>query len=192
MMFMLRLVLLLFTALLPLPSLANYPHSSLIIAFSLDRPPFIFQQKERGIEVDIIRHALALRGYEVQPVFLSNRELNLELARRNNPLDAAATINTELDIDGLYYSDDYIRYQNIAVSLASKQIRLNSIEDLANYTVAAWKGAQHDVGEPFKSIVQQSSPHQYFEYNDQERHNLELWRSIVDVLVIDRSLWMSW
>ncbi len=78
----------------------------LVIAFSLDTPPYVMDEGKRGIEIDIVRAALAPQGYT-----FTVRQMpyaKLADAVKQEGVDAAATV-TEMD-DGTFYSDEYITF----------------------------------------------------------------------------------
>ena len=60
----------------------------LTMTFGASTPPYAFPDTGRGIEVDIIREALALSGIELEPVFVPARRIAFEFIQ--GKVDAAS------------------------------------------------------------------------------------------------------
>ena len=115
----------------------------LVIAFSLDTPPYVLDEGKRGIEIDIVRAVLAPQGYT-----FTVRQMpyaKLADAVKQEGVDAAATV-TEMD-DGTFYSDEYITFHNAAITKHSAQLKIDSIADLKGKTILAWENAYEDGSE---------------------------------------------
>lgn len=104
---------------------------TLTIGSALNRPPYIIEDAESGLEIDIIKAAFKEIGQSVNFKFYSRKCQVLYFNK--DRLDAVMTMSTLNGIRG-YWSESYIEYDNVAISLASRQLKINSIAQLQHYT----------------------------------------------------------
>lgn len=132
------------------------------VGMGLPKPPYIMESGTAGLDYDIARKAMAAGGYKLDGM-----------------------LSTTEGIGGhLYFSDSYIVYQNVATTLTSRNIKLRQIEDLANYSVAAFQSANLLLGERFNAIASNHSD--YREVPSQITQDKLLFMGRVDVVVGDR------
>jgi len=127
------------------PAAASDKAAALRVALGENKPPYIFQQEQRGVEVDLVLSLLQDAGYAVQLLYLPNRRAQRMLAI--GMLDAA------ISAEGDYLSAPYIAYQNVAVTLCSAHIVLNSVADLAGRRIAAFHNAHLYLGPEFMAVA---------------------------------------
>lgn len=160
---------------------ADLPSGILSVSLGLNKPPYVMEGGQTGLEVDIVRQALAATG-------LSMRTQQLPPARALM-LQRAGQLDVLLSVDeGIggkdFFSDNYLTYQNVAISLASRQLSIKRVEDLSAYSVAAFQNASLTLGERFRAVVSQHP--NYNEYPQQLTQNNLLFSQRVDVVVGDR------
>jgi len=127
------------------------------------------------------RKAMAAGGYKLVGQMLPQTRALAML--RAGQLDGM--LSTAEGIGGhLYFSDTYIVYQNVATTLTSRNLNLRQIEDLANYSVAAFQSANLLLGERFARVA--SNHADYREVSSQITQNKLLFMGRVDVVVGDR------
>jgi polar amino acid transport system substrate-binding protein len=159
----------------------------LTIAFGYNRAPFVIENTDKGIEIDIVTKALELKGYSLSIIHLSNEQLHLRLSN-SSILDASSSVRDKYSmLDDMFYSDDYIMYENIAISLKENKFKINNISQLSGLRVIAWKLAWNDLGDEYKKITRELGI-KYFEFNDQEDQNRSFWAGLADVIVVDKSI----
>lgn len=163
----------------------------LVIAFSLDTPPYVMDEGTTGIEIDIVRAALAPQGYTFTVRQMPYGELADAVVQEG--VDAAATV-TKMD-NGTFYSDEYITFHNAAITKRSAQLKIDSVDDLKGHTILAWENAYEDLGPKFAALF---SPKVKAPYRDKyheianQRDQVEMfWRAEDDVIVIDEAV-MQW
>jgi ABC-type amino acid transport substrate-binding protein len=141
-----------------------------------------------GIEVDIIRSAFAARGITVKPQYVSQPRLASVLDHPE--IDAVATLGRQSGIRA-YYSNTYIIYEDVAITLKSRQIKLTQVADLSRYNVLAFSRAPIYLGAEFRAMAS-TNPH-YAEVADQLNQNRLLYRGAIDVVIADRRIfqWMD-
>ncbi|ABV37472.1 Signal transduction histidine kinase-like protein [Shewanella sediminis HAW-EB3] len=163
------------------------------VGFGYGKPPFVFastpegQSEPRGIEVDIMREALALRGHDLEVHYFSNNNL-VEQLRQGN-IDAATTIPSEQN-SSVYYSNQVIYFWNYAVTQPEDRTTLSSIDELKSRKVLSWQGASKDLGKSFEQAIPQMNF--YREVEDQSEQVLLFLQKKADTLVIDWSIFSYW
>ena len=173
---------------LALSSFTQLYADTLRVGFGANRPPYVMSETHRGIEIDIVSHVLRELGYQVDPVYLTPKELHLNIAE--NKLDISTNLREKYDFKNLYYSAPYIQYNNVAVSKVSRVKTIRSIAGLAGYRIAAWQLARIDLGPDFKAVANQLGPY-YYEHHNQKEQSRDFWNDKIDILIIDRAIF-SW
>ncbi len=153
------------------------------IAFNNALAPFAIEATAKGIEIDIVREALRRQGCKLVPVFLPF--VRFEYALKEHKVDGVATINARSGIRAAF-SDVYIEYHNVAVTLASRRLPINGIADLKGLKVIAFPGASRSLGEEFQRFTL-NNPY-YSEDQKQLSHNRLLYNGGVDVAIAERSI----
>jgi polar amino acid transport system substrate-binding protein len=154
------------------------------IAFGNTLAPFAFAENGTGIEIDIIRESFRRQGCKVVPVFMPF--LRFGYALSENKVDGAATINERSRIPAAY-SDVYIEYHNVAITLASRRLSVNRIDDLKKFKVITFPGASRYFGEEFRRFSE-NNPH-YREEPKQLHLNRLLYSGAFDVTIVERSIY---
>ncbi|MBT1443721.1 transporter substrate-binding domain-containing protein [Shewanella sp. JM162201] len=155
---------------------------TLDIGVSFAIPPYVIQANSSGLELDILTEALARSGHRAtihyQPLARTFREL------QDGKLDGI--INTQPHIlDGVYYSEVVIRFQNCAFSLSGRKLSISSIADLKDKSVVAFQQAGRLLGDEFKPIAAQES---YSEIAAQRNQVHVLFKGRTDVIIMERSI----
>lgn len=153
------------------------------IGIGLVKPPYVMAPDAGlpGLEVEITEQALAAAGYLIQAEQLPPaRALALLRAGR---LDGMLSV--DVGIGGTdHFSEPYIHYQNVAVTLASRAIALRGVDDLLQYSVAAFQNAHLILGEDFRAMA--ARHRNYREHPQQVTQNRLLYSGRVDVVIGDR------
>lgn len=163
------------------------------VGFGYAKPPFVFalssedQDEDRGIELQIMKEALAYRGYSMKANYISNDNLipNLEY----KIIDAAATVAMS-EKEGLYYSDEFVYFWNYAVTQPDDIKKISSVKELEGRKVIAWKDASKDLGSDFKKTT--ATMAFYKEAASQEQQVLLFLQKKADTLVIDWHIFYYW
>ena len=151
------------------------------VAVGLALPPYVIPDTNSGMELDIAREALALKGHTIIPVYLPFARVGRALTSRR--VDAALTLNEGAGLKNTYLSNSHIRYQNVAVSLKEQGIKLSKVADLAKYSVFAFQNATRYLGKEFAAMAASSS--HYFEKANQATQIKMLFSERIDLIVLD-------
>lgn len=154
----------------------------LTIAAGLTVEPYIFPEKDKGFEIDIIREILNSEGYRVN--FLYQPLQRTKISFRQNCVDGVMTIKKHYpEIKGAFLSNFYIEYQNFAYSLGSKNLKINSIDDLADKRVIAFQQARLAFGRKFMLMTKNNR--KYLEMANQKNQITMLFLNRTDVIILD-------
>lgn len=156
------------------------------VAIGLSLSPYVISDENRGMEFDIAREALALEGHAMRPRYLPLIRVVKEI--ETGQTDAALTQQDNRGIP-VHYSDVYITYQNVAITLASRQLRIERMEDLTGKSILAFQKATLYLGPAFKAAVE-GNP-QYREEAKQVLQPAMLYHDRIDVVIADRNIF-SW
>lgn len=151
------------------------------VGMGLPKPPYIMESGTAGFDYDIAKQALAAGGYKLVGQMLPQARALVML--RTGQLDGMLSVTEGIGGQD-YFTDTYIVYQNVATTLTSRNLKLRQIEDLANYSVAAFQNASMVLGDRFSLVV--SGHSDYRELPSQITQNKLLFMGRVDVVVGDR------
>jgi polar amino acid transport system substrate-binding protein len=158
----------------------------------VDRPPYSYIDAHgayAGIEIDIVSAVLQRLGDTITYRVVPNVRLLYVL--KQGDADLAVTTRGR-DGDGLFFSDDFVEYENVAITRKAKQIVLNTLTDLDRYDFVIWQNGWRDLGPQFEAKYRPSArsefPANYRQLSSQEAQNKMFWTGRVDVLVVDRAI----
>ena len=154
------------------------------LAYGLSTPPYVISKNDSGIELDIVKEAFALSNITVKPIYVPLARLTKQIEL--DEIDGSVTIMESLGLKNVYYSDTYITYENIAVSLKKNNLKILSISDLRNKDIITFQNAKIYLGNEFKQAVSQN--HNYYEFYDQKKQVKMLFKNRIQVIVLDRNI----
>ncbi len=153
------------------------------LGFGTNKPPYVFENDRRGLEYDIVVAAARRAGFEVEPVFAPLARLRRMLAER--AVDGI-TITGPQTGDKVCYTQPYIEYHNVAMALTSRHLQIDSIADLARYSVSSFQRSRALLGPDYDRMA--GANPRYREEANQITRNLLLYSGRIDVIVGDRRI----
>lgn len=176
--FIVKSCLLLLASLLPYVANAK----EVLMAFSMDIPPYIFQKHNRGIEIDIITAALAYKGHTLKPLYFPLGRV--PIAFTNNLVNAAmGDMGVDLSSRGGFYADPAVIYDNVFITLKSKNISIKTPEDLDLLDVVSFQGADKRYPKWLKKVQKEG---RFYGITDQMTQVKLLHYGRYDVVLSDR------
>lgn len=171
----------LFAALLAMSATSSYA-KNVSMAFGEKIPPYCLPETNSGIELDIIREALAFRGHVLKPKYLPFARIPFEF--EIGRVDAAMTdTGKDLSAKGGNYADPAVIYDNVFISLKQRNLHLKQPADLSGLSVLSFVGAANRYPDWLARVKKAG---RYFELNDQSRQVLMLNRGRTDLVLSDR------
>ena len=156
------------------------------VAVGLCLPPYIIEDQNKGMELDIVREALAMKGHRIQIKYMPYGLV--ANAFNNRRVDIALTVNADMGIDKDKLSEVHITYRNVAISLKKREdIRIDSIGGLSNWKIVAFQQAKELLGPEYAKAVEKAP--QYSEIYNQEKQISGLFEEKTDVIVMDINIY---
>lgn len=146
--------------------------------------PYVISAQDGGLEYDIVREALALEGHTLKPHFTSPVRVARDM--QAGLVDAAMTMRPGTPGLQAYYSDSHVSYQNYAITLAQRHVRIDSIADLAGRSILAFQNAATNLGPEYRAVTKANPA--YREDSRQELQPTMLYLGRVDVIIADRHI----
>ena len=165
---------------------------TLEIGFAYAKPPYIFASgpndtsETRGIEMDIVTEVLRRTGDTLVPKFMSYAEVRDNLAAKR--IDGGATLKP--GAVGLYFSDDYVYFHNVAVTRTAEARRVQSLADLSGLRGIGWQGAAVALGADFQAVARRMAA--FDEVPSQRDQVAQFLDGTYDVVIIDRAIFRYW
>ncbi|MDO6505627.1 transporter substrate-binding domain-containing protein [Colwellia sp. 4_MG-2023] len=153
----------------------------IILLAGLSKPPFIFVENDKGMQIEIIQAALDKYHYQISFFYLPMTR-HIEVYKKRN-IEGLITLSTTENELGLYLSKPYISYRNVVVTLADNNVNITKISDLSDMRVAGFQNALKFLGKEYNNIFKESNS--YVELADQKSQVALLFTQRVDALVID-------
>ena len=165
---------LLLTIFFLLLSFGNIAAKELRVAVGLALPPYVFSDTDTGMELDVVQAVFENMGHTIKPVYVPFARVvkHLEEGR----VDGAITINENSGIKNVFYTDSHITYQNVAVTLQSKEYQIDKVSDLGEYKILAFQNATKYLGDQFAKMATNNSKYKEIakqKMNDLNAHDLD-------------------
>ncbi len=145
------------------------------MAFGERLPPFIIPETNSGIEIELVREALAFRGHTLKPEYYPMARIPVLF--KNNQIDSIMMdVGEDMQKYHGYYADPPVIYKNVFVTLKKNKISIKKPEDLKKLVVAGFIGAEKRYPEWLSKPSQEGT---YSEKNDQSVQ--------VELLLINRA-----
>lgn len=157
---------------------------SLKLGVGQDIPPYVLRESNSGIELDIAREALLVKGHKITLEYLPFGRVMLAL--ENGDVDAALTVNEDSGIAGIHYSNTHITYQNVAIGLNQQKLQVANIASLNKYSVLAFQFASRYLGNEFKLMASHNP-----DYSEKGQQNIQvsmLYLKRVQIVVLDLNI----
>lgn len=154
--------------------------TSLKIAARETHPPYTNLNAESGIEIEII--TAIFRDMNIQPVFVqAPRGRGIQMFN-TKAVDVLLAQNPSSTPKGCA-TDWYIIHQNVGLSVKSRDLQLNTLDDLEPFSVISFLGASMQLGPTYAAAANKAKL--YRETGDQDLHIQMLYEQHFDVAVGD-------
>lgn len=173
------------TEIIPEPD-AGSEKQQLNVAISTDIAPYVMQNATTGIEVDIATQALP--DYKLN--FIQMPYAKLQAAVAEDQADLALGVQQFKDVEGIFYSDNFIDFTNAAITKKSAKLKIEKVADLADHKVLTWQDAYRELGPEFEKMFSPDAPQRknYVEVADQGQQVKQFWEDKAAVIVIDKAI----
>ena len=165
--------------------LDNAAQAALRIGVSFAIPPYVIADEDRGIEIELLRAALADSPEPLQVLYLP-------LARsfqmlESGELDGMLNLRPGM-VDGVHYSQPVLTFRNMVITSETRWPAgsLQRLTDLRQLKILAFQRAREILGRDFTSAVA-AAPY-YAETAKQSLQVRQLLRGRIDAVVMERRI----
>jgi ABC-type amino acid transport substrate-binding protein/nitrogen-specific signal transduction histidine kinase len=160
------------------------------IAFGKGREPYSIDKSYlKGIEYDLINKILNKSEISIKNVVNLSYDKLQNALQNDNSLDISVTVKEKED--GYYYSNNYIDFFNIIVTRVEDNITINTIDDLKDKRIIAFKDAYKYLGDKYFSLFNpKSASPTYIEYGFQEQQVKDFLDKKVDMIILDKNIFL--
>jgi len=154
----------------------------ILMAFSHDIPPYIFEKQNNGIEIDVIAAALAYKGHTLKPLYFPLGRIPFAFTKKL--VNAAmGDMGVDLKSQSGFYADPAVIYNNVFITLKSKAISIEKPSDLNQLTVVSFQGAERRYPKWLKKV---KAENRFYGISDQLTQVKLLSFGRYDVVLSDR------
>lgn len=158
----------------------NSAMSRELIVVSTDGPPHMIAASNSGIDIDVIKSIVTSMEHSVSFQFTPLKRTK-ELVK-NYKADIFLPTFFQHDTDDTFYSDPFIQYRPMLLSLKDSKLSIEQFSDLKDLRVISFQGATGYFGEEFKKATLNSH---YTEMHDMSKIPVMLLKKRCDVVVLD-------
>ena len=155
--------------------------STLEVSVGWTKPPYVIEKKNTGFELELVKSVFKELGYSLNFVYVPFGRSNTLI--KSGKVDVALTMNKKMDLSGLVLSEPYIIYQNAAISLKGRALRINNVAELRHHTIVGFQNASIVLGRDYRFAAERSQL--YVELPDQRKQVEMLLKGKVDIVVMD-------
>ena len=156
------------------------------IVVGLSKPPYVIKESMSGFELELIQQIFKVSGKRAEFIFVPYSRSEKMLQR--DDITAVMTINEQVFPNTTLLSENYINYENVAITLNKNNILLPNISSLANHTVASFQLAHKVLGQEFANAMKIAPV--FTQIVDQEKQVELLLRGRIEVVVMDVKIFL--
>ena len=160
--------------------------AALNVLVGQNKPPYIRLETVSGYELELLREIVRRMGHEAVFVFVPNSRIKTLLESGDGDIGTLQPIDN--GDPQLFYSQPYIRYQNVIVSRSADDLTITHPGDLADKQVVAFQSATKVLGADYRDAVANNPG--YLETIDQKAQVDMLFSGRVQAIVLDRNIFM--
>jgi len=114
---------------------------NVVMVFGQSLAPYIIEENNSGVELSIIKEALAFEGHELVPVYTQLGRITFMFDQ--NKVDAAHRYIKKDKINSdIFYGDVTLEYHDVFFTLQERNITIKSPSDLKAYTLSSFQDAK--------------------------------------------------
>ncbi|MGX9460020.1 substrate-binding periplasmic protein [Shewanella sp. A14] len=145
--------------------------------------PYFFTDKNVGIQYDLLKAALDEQGIEIREIVHAPNLRSQRLVKKNI-IDCM--INAPDNVEGLFYTQSLIEYQNSVFYLSRNDLHIEQVHDLSAFSILGFQNAKQYLGDEFKQVAN-TNPH-YSEITNQKSQVVMLFNGYIQVIVLERRI----
>ncbi|MCL1065253.1 transporter substrate-binding domain-containing protein [Shewanella olleyana] len=145
--------------------------------------PYFFVNKKSGLQYELLDAALSASNLQLGGITFAT---NLRALRLVKTKKIDCIINSPSNSDGLFLTQSLIEYQNSVFFLTKNKLKIDTIQDLKNYSLVGFQNANHYLGAEFSelSITHKS----YHEIASQKNQILMLFSERIQAIILEQRI----
>ncbi|WP_153913085.1 substrate-binding periplasmic protein [Shewanella sp. TC10] len=145
--------------------------------------PYFFVDKKSGLQYDLLDAALTASSLQLGEITFAT---NLRALRLVKTKKIDCIINSPSNSDGLFLTQSLLEYQNSVYFLSKNKLKIDTIQDLKNYSLIGFQNANHYLGPEFSEI---SKTHKrYNEIASQKNQILMLFSERIQAIILEQRI----
>ena len=150
-------------------------------------PPYnIPEGSLKGIEVDLVKTIMESQGYEVVIRHVPYVRMHKEFEAKQH--DGVTTVQEGGLKKKYYFSNPYIQYENVYITLPSFESELENVKAALPYRIVSFRNAHKYMGEEYAYVSKNSK--QYIEQSQPLIMVNLLYAKRTDIVMIDRRIFL--
>lgn len=145
--------------------------------------PYFFANKSQGVQYELLVTALELSDIAMTELVHAP---NLRAQRLVSTKRIDCMINTPEHVEGMFYTQSLIEYQNSVFYLTKNKLNIHKIEDLKSISMLGFQNAAKYLGEEFSEISMQNPL--YSEISNQKSQVVMLFNGHIQSVVLERRI----
>lgn len=145
--------------------------------------PYFFANKSQGVQYELLVTALELSDIAMTELVHAP---NLRAQRLVSTKRIDCMINTPEHVEGMFYTQSLIEYQNSVFYLTKNKLNIHKIEDLKSISMLGFQNAAKYLGEEFSEISVQNPL--YSEISNQKSQVVMLFNGHIQSVVLERRI----
>lgn len=154
---------------------------NLSIVFGVYRPPYIFENKNKGLDYDLAVTILEKRGFKITAFHSPNERALQEIAL--GKVDGAIGVAAKTESPSLCYTNPILYYDNVVITKAKNKIKIGGVSDLKNQPFLAFSKATRYLGNEYAELVHTLKKDT--DTSNQMVQNRLFWSDKVPVIILD-------
>ncbi len=156
-----------------------------IVAFGYSRPPYVMQDRQTGISVELFKSIYSKLNRQFEPIYISNSRMDHALSHEQ--VDIA--VEVKRTNPQIFYSDEFVSYENFIIIRKGSARTIKSFSDLAGLSVCAWQQADKHLGPSFQKAIHSF---RYKEFANQDAQVRVFLSGRCDSIIIDKQIFSHW
>jgi len=152
-----------------------------VMVFGQSLSPYVIEENNSGVELSIIKEALAFEGYELEPLYTQLGRVSFIFDQK--AVDAAHRyIKKGENNTDLFYGSVTIEYHDVFFTLLERNIKIESPTDLEGYTLLSFQ----DANKHYPRWLPESYNHSQTSTQINQIKLLQL--GLVDIVLADKNI----
>ncbi|MCP3921530.1 MAG: hypothetical protein GY714_02990 [Desulfobacterales bacterium] len=132
--------------------------NTIVVGVSFSIPPYVIEETDQGVELEILREAFKIKGHTVKVKYLPLARTFMQLG--SGKIDGVINIKKGM-LKNVFYTDVVITFQNCAISLKKRGFPdFTDLNSLKGMYVIAFQRASYILGPEFGEMTKDNNQYE--------------------------------